>query len=257
MPEIDFLSALERECATMQQNLVEADLSAPVLTCPGWAIRDLVVHTGFVHRHKTAAVRDGYADLMPGNPGDPGDDLVEWFSEGVAEMLDVFENADLSVPTWTWCDHDHVAAWWVRRMAHETLIHGVDLALAVGVSPKVDELLAQDGISEVLDEYILGAPKWAHPTVGGGIVALISPRETWVVTQTEWSGTSPNSKKAYRDEVGLEYADSGARPGVSLEASAVDIDLWLWGRLDSRPGTVVGDESLLDYVRSVALVATQ
>lgn len=257
MDTINFLAALERECAEMKTNLVGADLSAVVPTCPGWTVKDLVVHLGFVHRHKTAAVRDRHTDTMPDNPGDPGEDLFEWFSDGVAEMLDVFGEADLSVPTWTWCDHDHTADWWVRRMAHETLIHGVDLALAVGASPQVDELLARDGISEVFDEYILGAPTWAQITVGVGSVALISPRQTWLVIEATWSGTSPDSKKVYKDKIGLEYADSDARPDVSLEASAADLDLWLWGRLGSDLGTTVGDESLLDHVRSVALVATQ
>ncbi len=60
METLDFLEALRREVAAIQSIVAGADLDAPVPTCPGWSMRDLVVHTGQVHRHKTASVRDDW-----------------------------------------------------------------------------------------------------------------------------------------------------------------------------------------------------
>jgi len=132
MESIDFLSALEREAAAMQATVRGADLDSLVPTCPGWTVRDLVVHTGIVHRHKTDLVPARSTLGQPDLPGDPKGDVVEWFNDGVDAMLAVFRDADLSAPTWTWCRHEHNTEWWVRRMAHETLIHGADAVIAAG-----------------------------------------------------------------------------------------------------------------------------
>ena len=41
-----------------------AGLRAPVPTCPGWTVRDLVAHQGMVHRWAAALVR-GERDVVP------------------------------------------------------------------------------------------------------------------------------------------------------------------------------------------------
>ena len=43
--------------AVLRNNAAAAGLDAPVPTCPGWTVRDLVTHQGLIHRWATANVR--------------------------------------------------------------------------------------------------------------------------------------------------------------------------------------------------------
>jgi uncharacterized protein (TIGR03083 family) len=256
MEELDFMKALEREVAAMQAIVARADLEAPVPSCPEWAVRDLVVHTGQVHRHKTASVRDGWTSGPAPWPDGPDGEVIEWFDEGIHEMLAVFSAADLEAPTWTWCSHEHTAAWWVRRMAHETLIHGVDAALAVAEMPAVDEALAAEGVEELLVEMMVGAPQWAGLREGDRVIEFVTPDRSWIVRTATWSGTSPRGN-VYKNESGFVFGDASTDPDTVITCSASALDLWLWGRGGLPEGAVTGDGSLADLVRSVAAQVTQ
>ncbi|HEV3504110.1 MAG TPA: maleylpyruvate isomerase N-terminal domain-containing protein, partial [Actinomycetes bacterium] len=50
MREIDYLQALRDE-GTALVAAARLGLDPPVPACPGWAVADLVLHTGMVHRH--------------------------------------------------------------------------------------------------------------------------------------------------------------------------------------------------------------
>ena len=256
METLDFLEALRREVAAMQSIVAGADLDASVPTCPGWSMRDLVVHTGQVHRHKTASVRDDWTSGPAPWPDGPEGDAVEWFDEGIDEMLGVFATADLGAPSWTWCSHDHDVEWWVRRMAHETLIHGADAALAVGELPAIDEALATDGVDELLDEMMVGAPSWAELVEGDQVVALVTPQKSWMLRTATWTGESPKGQR-FEDEQGLIYAEAADEADTVISCAASELDLWLWGRGSLRAEAVTGDDSLKDLVRSIAIEATQ
>jgi uncharacterized protein (TIGR03083 family) len=257
MEQVDYLAALEREAAAMCCLVESADLDDPVPTCPGWTIEDLVVHTGVVHRHKTATVRDGWLDGPPPRPDGPDGNVIEWFGDGIEAMLAVFAGTDLSEPTWTWCGHSHDCSWWVRRMAHETLIHGADAAIAAGVPPVVDEALATDGIEEVLVEMMTGAPEWAALAEGDEMIEIATPARSWTLRTGTWSGESPGTGTTYVDEPALLLVDATESPNLRITGSGADIDLWLWGRGDLPEGAPSGDERLVDLVRSVAAEATQ
>jgi hypothetical protein len=78
--------------------LAAGDLTAPVPTCPGWTLGDLVRHVGDVHRWQTAAVRDdpdGFpaADSWQVAPKQ-GQSLAAWFEVGLDEAIAVMSAAD-------------------------------------------------------------------------------------------------------------------------------------------------------------------
>jgi hypothetical protein len=171
--------------------------------------------------------------------------------------LVVFRGADLTAPTWTWCRHDHNAGWWVRRMAHETLIHGADAVIALGGTPEVDEALAADGIEEVLVEMMVDAPEWAELTEGNRTVAIVSPARSWTLLTASWEGESPGTGKVYMDEAAVVLVPDGSAPDSRITGSAGDLDLWLWGRGELQAGSATGDATLVDLVRSIATEATQ
>lgn len=257
MDSLNFLIALEHEAESMQAAAAVADLDSAVPTCPGWTVRDLVVHTGQVHRHKTVSVRDQWTSGSPPWPDEPEGDVLAWFDDGIDNMLAVFREADLDAPTWTWCDHEHTVAWWVRRMAHETLIHGADAVIAIDGVPEVDESLAQDGIEEILFEMMVGAPEWAELKEGSQTVAIVTPGRTWTLRTASWEGESPSTGDVYVDEPAVVLIVDTVEPDAQIIGSAADLDLWLWGRGALPDGAVAGDAALAELVRSIAAEATQ
>ena len=250
-----YLRSIERDAAIIIDVAQSMPLDTSVPSCPGWTLGDLVVHTGIVHRHKTETVAGGWLDEAPPEPEEPDGDVVMWFAAGVDEMLEVFRLHDLSRPTWTWCIHDHKADWWVRRMAHETAIHGVDAQSAVGEPPSLDPELATDGVDEILVEMMTGGPDWSTVTPMEGVVELATPDRRWGLRRATLSGTSPSTGTRY--EALDTFVFDEAKPDTVIGAEPSTLDLWLWGRAPLSAGSVSGDPSLADQVRAVAAEATQ
>ena len=250
-----YLGSIEHDAASMMAVATDVPLDTAVPTCPGWTLRDLLEHTGIVHRHKTETVRGGWLDASPPQPSGPDGDILEWFDLGVVEMLRVFRTSDLSKPTWTWCPHQHDADWWVRRMAHETVIHGADALIAAGGPGRVGPELAIDGVDEILDEMMIGGPAWGTITAGDGVIAMEVEGRQWVVRRASFSGTSPSSGNSYDGLPALVYA-ADHEPDAVIATDPATLDLWLWGRGDLPDGAASGDGSLVDYVRLVAAEAT-
>lgn len=224
---------------------------------PGWTVRDLIVHTGLVHRHKTDTVRGGYLTEAAPQPHAPHDDVLDWFTAGVDEMLAVFSAADLSLPTWTWCGHDHTAAWWVRRMAHEKVVRAADASLAVGRVLTIEASLALDGVDEILDQMMVGGPPWGAVTPGDRTVRLKAGGRRRALLTASFAGTSPITGHIYEDVHTLVYDEETGPADTVVRTDSETLDLWLWGRRALPDGAVGGDGSLARYVRSVAEEATQ
>ncbi len=54
----DYLRVLRAEGARVAGAARSADLDAPVPYCPGWVLRDVVAHLGWVYRWVTLTVRE-------------------------------------------------------------------------------------------------------------------------------------------------------------------------------------------------------
>lgn len=250
-----FIPSIERDAAVMISIASTTPLDRPVPSCPGWSLEDLMVHTGVVHRHKTIILADGWVEESPPEPSGPNDhDIVTWFAEGVVAMIDTMRSIDLAQPRWTWCSHDHAGAWWVRRMAHETAIHAADAMLAVGETPTLEPSFATDGVDEILDEMMVGAPSWGELRPQPGVIELRAGSRTWTLGSAKFSGTSPASGTTFTDLLALRWADEA--PDVRVVSDPSTLDLWLWGRGDLRSAEVTGEADLVDYVRLVAADAT-
>ena len=251
-----YMAIIRRDAEAMADAASAVGLDADVPTCPGWTVRDLMVHTGRVHRHKTEVVRGRYLETDAAFPPRPDGDVLEWFLEGLDEMLGVFEMADLSEPSWTWCPHDHNADWWVRRMAHETAIHGADALIAAGRTPTIDASLAVDGIDEILDEFIVDIPEWGTVTTGDETVALEAGGHRWGLRAATFSGIGPESGTAHQGLLAL-LIDDAVDPNAVVRTDPGTLYLWLWGRGELPDEAVTGDRSVVDHVRAVAVEATQ
>jgi Mycothiol maleylpyruvate isomerase N-terminal domain len=83
------IAALEQEGVRL--GAAASDLDADVPPCPQWTVRDVVVHTGGVHRWAASIVRDRLAeDPSPSDDelAKPGTrDPIEWFREGHIDLV--------------------------------------------------------------------------------------------------------------------------------------------------------------------------
>jgi uncharacterized protein (TIGR03083 family) len=248
-----------RSDGTAALDAARQGLDAPVPTTPGWTVGDVIAHLGQVHRQKTHIVRELIVDGEPGFDdfaAPPGAALLEWFEEGVHELSAVLSVSDPAASVHTWHQPDQTVGFWIRRMAHETLIHRVDAELGHGHHTPVDPLLGADGIDEILDVFMGGYPGWAAVARSEVRVGLESEDRSWLVQFGSWSGTSPNSGRAFRDVPGIELVAGNDRPAAVVRGPGDVLDLFLWGRGSADGLVVEGHPSVLLYLRDLAASST-
>jgi uncharacterized protein (TIGR03083 family) len=223
--EIDrHIDALERE-GLMVADLAEAcGPDVPVPTCPGWQVRDLVKHLGYVHRWAARHVAEGSldlveqkgeADVLASGPSD--DALLPWFRDGHAGLVVTLRRADPDVACFSFLPAPSPLAFWCRRQAHETAVHRADADAAAGRASHFDLAFAADGI----DELVMGfAPTGrSRPNTDRRRVLLIRPTDAddrWLV------GLGPDGVDAARGE--------GVHDGAMV-GPADALYLVLWNRL--------------------------
>jgi hypothetical protein len=100
----EHLDALCRQGELMAGAADRAGLAAVVLPCPSWQVRDLLRHTGYIHRwaarHITECPReviDGPSEAEILRGGATGEDLLDWFRTGHAALAETLAAADPAV----------------------------------------------------------------------------------------------------------------------------------------------------------------
>lgn len=200
-----------------------AGLDAPVPTCPGWTVRDLVVRTSNAQRSTAAMLRGEEPHEPAAATGDP----LEWLRDSAIELVEAITRAPQEP--------------WARRACHQATLRAVDaLAASLGRAPDPSETwigtdLAVDGIDEVLTDFA------SRPTsrlrTAEDAVLVVAPDDApdwWLVR------LGPAPAVAQRGD--------GPRPEVPgadwvLEGPAVRLYLALWDRCARpmsparRPGT--------------------
>jgi len=208
---------------------------AAIPSCPGWSMRDLVAHVDHVFRKVHARVESGDLEMeeVPGlDESDlAGEPLVVRYEEGLALLVDAFDDTDVDAPSWTWFGPKRVG-FWVRRMAHEIAIHRWDAENALGAASPIAPDLAADGVSEMIDVHLQeeGTPPYAGPE---GVIEFreLDGSAAWYLELTE--GVPPRR------------AAEGAEASAGVEASASDLVLLLWGRLQLEDVEITGDRHLV------------
>ncbi len=144
-------------------------LSTPVPTCPGWTMRDLVVHLGVVYRWASAIVEGQSLEAAAAvrdaaeQEGRSAPDLIDWLDDALVIVLNTLATApeDLDVFFFLKNTPDKRLGW-TRRQAHEAAIHAVDaMAAKLGTVPTRAQLwLKPDFAADGIDELIMGfAPR--------------------------------------------------------------------------------------------------
>jgi uncharacterized protein (TIGR03083 family) len=153
----EHLEALAEQGSLLADVAGQTPLEAAVPSCPGWQLRDLLRHTGYVHRWAARFVADqlpapvprlSSAEQLAGGP--PDAELADWFRAGHAALLTTLSCADPGITAWAFLPAPSPLAFWARRQAHETAIHRTDAELAAGRTATFSTPFAADGIDELI-----------------------------------------------------------------------------------------------------------
>ncbi len=236
------IEALRREGARMTAAAREVAPDAAVPSCPDWVARDLLRHTGGVHRWATGYVAEARLEVRPGGlaevvgRGPEDDELADWFEAGYLALVAALEAAPPDLQCWTFLPGPSPLAFWSRRQAHETAIHRVDTELASG--RRVDDVgaftpaFAADGVDELLTCFV---PRRSSALRADAEVSLgflcVDDDATWVLR------IGPNGVTAL--------------PGVgattcTVRGAAADLYLALWNRAGRDSLQIDGDLGMFD-----------
>lgn len=236
------VEALRRDGELLAAAAERAGADAAVPSCPEWVVRDLVRHTGGVHRWATGYVRDlrtevwdvDLEDVVGGWPVDAS--LPDWLRAGCLALASDLDAADPGLHCWTFLPAPSPLAMWARRQAHETAIHRVDAELAAGDSPTpFPPDFAADGLDELLTCFLPRRSSRLRSEVPCTLrIATDDAPGEWLLR------IGPDPVVATTGEAG---ATGEADCRVSGRAS--DLYLALWNR--SGPGrlAVAGDADVL------------
>ena len=212
-PVTKTLDALTREQAAFVALATSGDPDLPVPSCPAWTVDDLVRHLAQVHRWAAASTwtpPDGAlpdAELFAVPAG------TEDYAGAAAALRAAL--ADPQRPCRTLVGPG-VVAWWARRQLHETFVHRLDLAEALGDPVEGDPWIAADCIAEGIDTMQPRQVRLGRMTAPETGISLRTPSGSWTL---------------------------GARPVATVSGPDLALAQLLWRRtgLDDPRLSVTGD----------------
>ncbi len=243
METAEFLRTLDREGRLLAAAAEQAGPEAKVPTCPDWQVRDLLRHTGMVHRWATAFVAEGHTSYHPdaGLPDLDGDALLAWFREGHRRLVDTLSTAPADVQCWHFLPAPSPLAFWARRQAHETTVHRYDAEAARGGMPsEIEPGFAADGIDELLCAFH-ARPKSRVRSAEPRVLRVRATDTDGAVWTVRLSQEPP---VAVRDDAGAADCE--------VSGPAARLYLSLWNRTDFP--SVTGDASLATLWRENSAV---
>ncbi|MFD3583707.1 maleylpyruvate isomerase family mycothiol-dependent enzyme [Streptomyces sp. NPDC058683] len=240
METAEYLQILDLEGRSLAAAAVAAGLDAEVPTCPDWRVRDLLRHTGTIHRWAAGVVADAHPEPrpIPDPPDLDGTELTTWFQDGHRDLVDTLAGAPRNVTCWTFHPAPVPSAltFWLRRQAHETTVHRYDAEAARGgpASPIAADF-AVDGIDELLRGFHARSRSRVRSAYPRVLQVRAEDRDAvWTVRLSEQPPVT----------------EPGALPEAMAELSgpADELYLALWNRVPVPK--VTGDPELADLWRT-------
>lgn len=227
MDVADHLTQLAADGPLLAASAERAGWDAPV---PGteWTVRELVKHVGGVHRWATGIVATGGQsfDTEAGaavGSGPSDDELVDWFLDGHASLVETLRAAPGDVDCATFLPAESPLAFWARRQAHETAVHRGDAERAGGAITAYPADFAQDGMAEMLLGF---AARRRNDADAQGTLALVaSDGPPWLVTFGGERIVAAPVAAANGAAANGDVAADATVSGCSSELYA-----WLWNR---------------------------
>lgn len=246
MDEERYLECLEADYTRLRE-VVAGALDETVPSCPDWNGADLVVHVAEVFLHKAETMRLGtYPTPWP---PDLRADPLGALDENYRRLLDEFAARDTADHSLTWYGPDQTVGFWLRRMAHETVIHRLDAEFAAGVPhDPIPSDLADDGIDELLVCFLAyssteyPAELEDLPECDGRTVQIDTGSSGWQVQLGPM-------------EITVERGQADPEAGVFGESDAML--RWVWRRADDDVVQLDGNRWVLGKLRRMLGVVTQ
>lgn len=152
---VDYLSSISSDGEAFAAVMEIAALDRTVPSCPGWNLRDLAHHLGYVQRWARIAAATSAPPRDDDIEGAPGDaDLPDWLRAGTSALTETLGSVPADAPTWHPFPVPRVAALWPRRQAHELAVHLWDAQAAVGVPTPMNPAFAADYVHEYFDVIV-------------------------------------------------------------------------------------------------------
>jgi uncharacterized protein (TIGR03083 family) len=244
--------------------------STPVPAAPGWTLTDLAVHLtevqdfwSWIIQHRPSGPADRKqptnAESPAGSIPTSADEVADALESANAGLVEQLGSAPLLDRAWSWHPELQTVEFTWRRQTHEALIHGFDAVLAAGVPwPDVAPELAADGLDELFTVMAGGVPGWAvyRPSPDRVLVRTTDTGDHWSLEFGTITGRSPGGTD-YADEPTLAVVDASLPTGATVAGSALEVDLWAWGRIGDDCVVVSGDASLVGRVRRLVAESTQ
>jgi uncharacterized protein (TIGR03083 family) len=252
MPQLSadrYATEIEASTAGLAEIVADYDQGLPIPTCPEWTLRQLVTHVGRAHRWAAEITRTRSEAFIPfravpdGKLPDDRAGQCAWLRAGAARIVEAVREAGSDL---VWSFTGPVpAGFWIRRMAHETLVHRADAQLAAGAEP--EPVIEAEVAADAIDEWLMllaggfagnageraktlpaGAGLHIHATDGG-----LGGRGEWMIRH---------------DGDGLTVEPGHGKGDAALSAPAASLLLVLMRRRPvSDPAvTVYGDSAVVD-----------
>ncbi|KAA6223140.1 maleylpyruvate isomerase family mycothiol-dependent enzyme [Streptomyces albofaciens JCM 4342] len=241
METTDLIDALAHDGQLLADAAEKAGADAPVPTCPEWRVRDLLVHTGRVHRWATNFVANAVQErVTPPEAPQPSDEaLADWLRDGCRTLVSTLRAAPADLSCWTFLPAPSPLAFWARRQAHETAVHRADAesALGAGITPSAPAF-AVDGI----DELLMGMVARRHEALRTDAPRTLRIRATGEATG-DWTIRLSDTQPHVERTADAPAPDTTA-PDCVIEGPAPDLYLALWNRRPLEDLTITGDTAL-------------
>jgi uncharacterized protein (TIGR03083 family) len=231
------LGQIQADSGRLAELAEHEDLTASVTTCPGWDLRQLLAHVGYIHRWATHAVQHAAAPeqgtIVESDPAASGDELATWLRAGSGALLEVLAVTPADAATWHPFPVERKAWVWSRRQMMETAVHRWDAEVATSGTSVLSPEVATIGIHEYLElgiPRVLKREKIEFPSASLHVHCTddeVAPGSgEWIV----WADDGE-----YRMETEHRKGDA------ALRGTAADLLLVLMGRLDRASIETVGD----------------
>ncbi len=226
-----YVSWLEIENAVFA-DACQRDVTAPVPTCPGWSVLDLVAHHASYQTWITHIVAERLVEpRAPAAATVPDGDPIGWYRSIGAGLVAAFRAVPGDTHVWSVTDQASVSAW-ARRQASETCVHRWDAQHATG---DVDPLThADDYLSETFDHLLPGLTANFGAPVPESTIRLRSTDQPFT-----WTSTANPARH------GPDQQDTPT--DVTVTGTTSDLFLALWNRPNRSITT--GDHAVLERWR--------
>jgi uncharacterized protein (TIGR03083 family) len=247
----EHVEAVRREGGLLADAAERAGLDAAVPPCAPWHVKDLLRHTGYVHRWATRHLAERPERVLDG-PGEaeilagcaPDAELAGWFRAGHATLVRTLSTASPGLVCPTFLDAPSPLAFWARRQAHETAIHRADAFIASGTLPQFPADFAADGADELI--MGLGHRSKYQPAAGRDGILHVRAADTG----DEWSIAPRDGRLMPR------RGAPGQEAECTVTGPACGVYLHMWNRCDAEDAgvTVTGDPGVLARWKSAVRV---